>query len=127
MEIRERRFEKNFAYFRIAGRYDYTEARGIFRKMNLESRNNKLDRILIDGRDLTGRMSFLDKVQSGLNIRNLGLDGLHIMFLGSSSFIKGDRYFENVAAGLGLDINVTTDKSEAFAKLGVSDPGIDKG
>lgn len=85
---------------------------GLIGDIAIRSEMNKSKGILVDGREITGQMSFVDRYRAGYKAANSWLM-VPVAIVGSETLVDPGRLGEMVARNRGVNVRVFTEITEA--------------
>jgi hypothetical protein len=74
-------------------------------------------RVLLDTRKMTGRLGIMDRYKMGRYAIKTKVQEIRTAMIGTKSYVLPDRFLENVASNLGVDVKVFLDTDEALKWL----------
>jgi hypothetical protein len=74
-------------------------------------------RVLLDTRKMTGRLGIMDRYKMGRYAIKTKVQKIRTALIGTKTYVLPDRFLENVATNLGVDVKVFLDPDEALEWL----------
>ncbi len=116
--------ESNHILVIAQGAYEQSDALDCYRKAFDAARKEKISKILIDGRKITGMPTMGDRFESGVLLSELtrgkvGTPVIKVAIVGSEPTVDPGLFGENVAHNRGVLGKVTTNLNEALEWLGI--------
>jgi len=107
-----------------SGSYDQADAEQIFCMAFETAARQKVPRVLLDCRKVTGELSTMDRFDlaeyvSMLVLSRMNAESVRIAVVGVEPLIDPGRFGETVAVNRGVTGKVTTDLNEAMEWLGI--------
>jgi len=100
-----------------SGEYKASKARAFFEQIINEARANNLDKVLIDARSFSGEVSVMERYDIGTLLGELRPMRIRLAFVARPSVTWPDHFGENVAVNRGVNMQVTTDLTQALEWL----------
>ena len=98
----------------VSGAFSLDNAKAFFNEIYRRSREEKVDRILIDARGITTDIPTIARFEFGEHMAEQQPDAIKIALVGSTDMVWPERFLETVSVNRGVNAKVVTEIEDAL-------------
>ena len=111
------RYKTDMVEAEVSGTFEPDSARVFFTRVLAFAQEQNIQKILVDAQALTGDVSTLERFNFGIFMAEQKLESKKIAFIAPTDVVWPDHFMEAVASNRGINVKVTTTRTEALKWL----------